>query len=73
VHDLTPLSDDKWNTIRGKIDKGEPVHSNANPPSESASFEDVARMSFTDNDFLVNAHREIRAKLYMGKVCVIPK
>ncbi|KAF7974862.1 hypothetical protein HWV62_11109 [Athelia sp. TMB] len=75
AYNLTALTDDKWSSIRGGIDtaKVDGVgHANGSVPSETNSIADAtATQASSDNaeaGVLIDANREVRVKLYMGKV-----
>ncbi len=61
---LCPLTGDKWNTIRDKIE------ADGKAPSfkEVEDMYDVTLPLKTDGAVVLNAHREVRVKLYLGQV-----
>ncbi|KAF7980319.1 hypothetical protein HWV62_39122 [Athelia sp. TMB] len=75
AYNLTALTDDKWSSIRGGIDmaKVDGVgYVNGSVPSETNSIADAtATQASGDNaeaGVLVDSNREVRVKLYMGKL-----
>ena len=72
---LRPLSSDKWQLIRDKIEadsvKGLQDAAQADTPveMEDASMYDVTQtLKGGDGGVVLDAHREVRVKLYIGQV-----
>ncbi|KAI0360584.1 phosphatases II [Trametes cingulata] len=67
---LRPLTGDKWLSIREKIEAEEktPSGSAANVESEDASLYDATQTLKGDGGVVLDAHRELRVKLYLGQV-----
>lgn len=72
THTLRPLSDTNWTSIRDdlQVPDGEKVElETANiPASENNSMYDVTQSLKSEKGIVVDATREVRFKLYMGKV-----
>ncbi|KAH7907571.1 hypothetical protein BJ138DRAFT_1137484 [Hygrophoropsis aurantiaca] len=65
---LRPLSQDKWVKIRDTLPTITPDDVEENPvPSEVNSMYDMTTVDH-DNGIILDAHREVRIKLYMGQV-----
>ncbi len=67
THVLRPLTGDRWNRVRNKIKDVEEVKSPV-VESEEASINDLTHTLDTPDGVVLDANREIRAKLYMGQV-----
>ncbi|KAL7284123.1 hypothetical protein ACG7TL_001404 [Trametes sanguinea] len=67
---LRPLTGDKWLSIREKIEAEEKVHPvGANSvESEATSLYDPTQALKVDGGVVLDAHRELRVKLYLGQV-----
>ncbi|KAI0372044.1 phosphatases II [Pilatotrama ljubarskyi] len=67
---LRPLTGDKWLSIREKIEAEEKAPSGdaANVESEDASIYDTTQTLKGDGGVVLDAHRELRVKLYLGQV-----
>ncbi|TDL24633.1 phosphatases II [Rickenella mellea] len=78
TYNLRPLSDQKWETIHDQIQKdaaSQKNHDTLSPPrstapSASSSVTDLAQEILDEDDdgVILDAEREVRAKLYMGQV-----
>ena len=70
THLLRPLTGDSWEVLRHDIaatdSKAPPVKDGL--ASEEASLYDATRKLQSDSGVVLDANREIRAKLYMGQV-----
>ncbi|KAI0646393.1 phosphatases II [Trametes meyenii] len=68
---LRPLTGDKWLSIREKIEvegKAPAADIDANVESEDTSIYDATQALKGDGGVVVDAHRELRVKLYLGQV-----
>ncbi|KAI0777771.1 phosphatases II [Trametes elegans] len=67
---LRPLTGDKWLSIREKIeaDRKDSSTSAVNVESEDASIYDATQTLKNDGGVVLDAHRELRVKLYLGQV-----
>ena len=74
THLLSPLSNDNWKSIRKDIeaddDRLNVPKFNDGTLSEEPSLYDVTRVINPNEGIILDANREIRAKLYMGQVCL---
>ncbi|KAI0764871.1 phosphatases II [Fomes fomentarius] len=67
---LRPLTGDKWKTIRDKIEADGKAQSGGNSKAqrEDTSLYDVTQSLKTDGGVVLDAHREVRVKIYLGQV-----
>ncbi|KAH9916723.1 phosphatases II [Epithele typhae] len=66
---LRPLTGDKWELIRTTIEAGgERKSVDVAPEGEDASVDDVTQTLKGDGGVVLDAHREVRVKLYLGQV-----
>ncbi|KAI0635264.1 phosphatases II [Trametes polyzona] len=67
---LRPLTGDKWLSIREKIEAEEKAAPTSTPnvESEDASIYDATQALKGDGGVVLDAHRELRVKLYLGQV-----
>ena len=76
---LRPLTGDKWNSIRENIEAdGKAQHDHTSNSTgtkagglaegEDTSLYDVTQTLKTDGGVVLDAHREVRVKLYLGQV-----
>ncbi|EMD31886.1 hypothetical protein CERSUDRAFT_119176 [Gelatoporia subvermispora B] len=67
---LGPLTDDNWGTIRENIDSNtyQQAPTANGVDSEETSINDTTQALKPDGGVILNANREVRAKLYMGVV-----
>ncbi|CAL1709124.1 unnamed protein product [Somion occarium] len=70
THILSPLSNDNWESIRHNIeeDEGKAAPPGGDVVSEETSLYDVTRALNGGGGIVLNANRDVRAKLYMGQV-----
>ncbi len=82
---LHPLTGDKWDSIREDIEadgdsktQGDNATANGTRPKdnsiaegEDASLYDVTQTLKADGGVVLDAHREVRAKLYLGQVSAV--
>ncbi|KAH7926238.1 hypothetical protein BV22DRAFT_1009461 [Leucogyrophana mollusca] len=67
LYTLRPLSEDKWVKIRDELPPAI-EHADENPvPSEANSMYDMT-LAGHEHGIVLDAHREVRIKLYMGQV-----
>ncbi|KAF7797038.1 hypothetical protein EIP86_008230 [Pleurotus ostreatoroseus] len=77
THVLRPLSDERWTAVRRTMGEGEGDKATL-PPSEpsvdaeDASINDITNLRVGDapHGVVLDAHREVRVKLYTGRVCI---
>ncbi|KAI0746880.1 phosphatases II [Daedaleopsis nitida] len=70
---LRPLTGDKWKDIREKIEADEKTQGQGNSQTgiaeaEDPSLYDVTQTLKTDGGVVLDAHREVRIKIYLGQV-----
>ena len=68
---LRPLTGDKWENIRKKIESDrqpQTIDSGARIEAEDPSLYDVTQTLKIDGGVVLDAHREVRVKLYLGQV-----
>ncbi len=80
---LRPLTGDKWDSIREDIEadgktqgdnttaSGTRPKDNSIAEGEEASLYDVTQTLKADGGVVLDAHREVRAKLYFGQVSAV--
>ncbi|KAI0076508.1 phosphatases II, partial [Panus rudis PR-1116 ss-1] len=71
THVLRPLTSERWDSIRHDIEEDTNQSASTSidgPVSEENSIYDVTHALTPHNGVVLNAHREVRAKLYMGQV-----
>ena len=74
TYSLCPLSGDKWQLIRDHIASDKPksetqgLSADAVREAEDPSMYDVTQSLEGDGGVVLDAHREVRVKLYIGQV-----